>query len=71
MAARSRRTASRAARSWTRRPPHNLFIEVYSFDGAPGPLEIAADGQMLLYNGPDGDTTSLSSLATISYPVSS
>jgi hypothetical protein len=54
------------------RPNHFLFITVYTFQGAAGALEIDPTGAMFLFNGPAaGDTAGFSSLAAISYPVTS
>jgi hypothetical protein len=64
-------TAAFAILPRSARPTHNLFIEVYTFDGAAGALKISAGGEMDLIPGPAGDTTDFSSLATVSYPLSS
>ena len=44
---------------------------MYTFDGAAGALEIDSNGAMFLFNGPAGDTVDFSSIAAISYPVTS
>jgi hypothetical protein len=50
------------------RPRHNLWLPVYSFSGTEGSIEIAATGQMYAFG---GDVTAYTSLAGISYPVTS
>jgi hypothetical protein len=48
------------------RPTHRMFILVYTFDGAPGWLEIMPTGKVYAFG---SDAASYTSLANISYPT--
>ena len=51
-------------------PAHNLYLSVYTFQGASGVLEIDTDGAVLAYNAQyQGDSKDFTSLAGISYPA--
>jgi len=52
------------------RPPHNLYLSVYTMDGAAGVLQINTDGGMYAYNAPNqGDARDFTSLAGVSFPL--
>jgi hypothetical protein len=52
------------------RPPHNLYLSVYTYDGAAGVLQIKTDGEMFAYNAPNqGDARDFTSLAGVSFPL--
>jgi len=52
------------------RPAHNLYLSVYTFDGAAGVLQINTDGEMFAYNAQyQGDARDFTSLAGVSFPA--
>jgi hypothetical protein len=56
------------------RPTHQLFITVYTFDGAPGIIIVNTNGvlEALPESGASTDTaTEFTSLAGVSFPVNS
>lgn len=52
------------------RPAHNLYLSVYTYNGAPGILQINTDGTMYAYNAQgQGDARDFTSLAGVSFPL--
>jgi hypothetical protein len=48
------------------RPPHNLYIQIYTNSDTPGILYVGADGAMQAY---DGNATTFTSISAVSYPT--
>jgi hypothetical protein len=53
------------------RPAHSLYIKIYTFGGAAGTLYIQPSGLMEAYSQDSRDATSYTSLAAISFPITS
>jgi hypothetical protein len=56
--------------TWAR-PGHDLYLEVYTFEGTVGTLYIQPNGIMQVYSPTTSDATSYTSLATASFPIGS
>jgi hypothetical protein len=53
------------------RPKHNMWIPVYTFDGAPGTLKVLPNGRIYLYSPTASTAREYSSLAGVTYPLGS